>query len=164
MNLTFRSATTADIPVITEFIIAQAFESEALRLDPDTTRRGVEHGVTHPEHARYFVAEQAGQVVGQLMLTYEWSDWRAKMFWWIQSVYVHPDFRGRGVFQQLYRQVESLARQDSGVCGLRLYVHLDNHRAMAAYEKLGMKPADYRVYKTDGSGLEKDKGGMMRDE
>jgi ribosomal protein S18 acetylase RimI-like enzyme len=96
--------------------------------------------------------------VGQLMLTYEWSDWRAKMFWWVQSVYVHPEFRGRGVFSRLYQHVESLARQDPGVCGIRLYVHHANHRAMAAYEKLGMTPADYRVYEADWSGLGKNEG------
>ncbi len=158
INPVIRSATDADIAVITEFLIAQALESENLRLDPETARRGVAHAVAHPAQGRYFVAESDGRVVGQLMITYEWSDWRAKVFWWIQSVYVHPDYRGRGVFRSLYRHVESLARQDVGVCGIRLHVHHDNHRAMAAYEKLGMAPANYRVYKADWSGLGKEEG------
>ncbi len=157
-NLTIRAAATADISTITEFNVAMAAESEGVRLDPIIARRGVEQAVGHPEHARYFVAELDGRVVGQLMITYEWSDWRAKVFWWVQSVYVHPDSRGRGVFRRLYQYVESLARQDPGVCGIRLYVHHRNHRAMAAYEKLGMTPAAYRVYETDWSGLGKDEG------
>ncbi len=158
MNLLLRAATTADISAITEFNVAMAAEAEGVRLDPQTARQGVEQAIVHPGHARYFVAEQDSRVVGQLMLTYEWSDWRAKMFWWVQSVYVHPEFRGRGVFSRLYQHVESLARRDPGVCGIRLYVHHGNHRAMAAYEKLGMTPAEYRVYETDWSGLGKAEG------
>ena len=158
MNLTFRAAVPADVPVIAEFNIAMAAESEGLRLDPETVRRGVEHAVVHPEQGRYFLAVLDGRVVGQLMITYEWSDWRNKVFWWMQSVYVHHEFRGQSVFRRLYQHVESLARQDPGVCGIRLYVHHDNHRAMATYEGLGMTPADYHVYKADWSGLEKDEG------
>lgn len=152
-NLIIRAARVVDVPVITEFIIAQALESEGLRLGPETARRGVAHAVAHPQQGRYFVAECDGRVVGQLMITSEWSDWRARVFWWIQSVYVHPDYRGRGIFRRLYRHVESLARQDPGVCGVRLYVHRDNHRAMAAYEKLGMTATKYRVYEVEWSGL-----------
>lgn len=152
-NLIIRAAGAVDVPVITEFIIAQALESEGLRLDPETARRGVAHAVAHPQQGRYFVAECDGRVIGQLMITGEWSDWRARVFWWIQSVYVHPDYRGRGIFRRLYRHVESLAQQDPGICGLRLYVHRDNHRAMAAYEKLGMRATNYRVYEVKWSGL-----------
>ncbi|MDM8008216.1 MAG: GNAT family N-acetyltransferase [Phycisphaerae bacterium] len=157
-NPIIRSARVTDIPVITEFLIAQARESEGLRLDPDTARRGVAHAVAHPQQGRYFVAECDGRVVGQLMITSEWSDWRAKVFWWIQSVYVHPDYRGQSVFRRLYRHVESLARQDPGVCGIRLYVHRNNHGAMAAYERLGMTPTGYRVYETTWSEAGKDEG------
>jgi len=152
-SLVIRNATRADVSVIAEFNAAMALESEGLRLDPATVLRGVEHAVAHPEQGRYFLAVLDGRVVGQLMITCEWSDWRAGAFWWVQSVYVHPDFRGRGVFRRLYRQVESLARQDPGVCGIRLYVHHDNHRAIATYRKLGMTPTDYRVYEADWSGL-----------
>jgi GNAT superfamily N-acetyltransferase len=158
MNLVFRAARHADVPVIAEFNAAMALESEGLRLDPATVLRGVGHAVAHPEQGRYFLAEQGGRVVGQLMITCEWSDWRAGAFWWVQSVYVHPEARGQGVFRRLYQHVESLARQDPGVCGLRLYVHNGNHRAMATYRKLGMSPTDYHVYESDSSGLGKDEG------
>ena len=156
MNI--RIATAADAEPLIEFNQAMALETEGKQLDPATISSGVKSVFADRDKGFYVVAEDDGRIVGGLMITYEWSDWRAKVFWWIQSVYVHPDYRGRGVFRSLYRHVESLARQDAGVCGIRLYVHHDNHRAMTAYEKLGMTPADYRVYKADWSGLGKEEG------
>ena len=103
---------------------------------------------------QYWVAEADGRVVGQIMVTYEWSDWRNGNVWWIQSVYVHGDYRRRGVFSALYRHVESLARQDSHVRGIRLYVEHENTRAQQTYQSLGMKMTDYRVMQTIFSGEE----------
>ena len=145
-----RPATLADAETIAAYNAAMALETEHKHLDPQTLRAGVERAITHPEGARYFLADHAGQVVGQLMVTFEWSDWRNATFWWIQSVYVHPDFRSRGVFRQLYQHVEHLARQ-AAACGLRLYVERDNTRAHEVYRKLGMSDANYLVYESDWS-------------
>jgi GNAT superfamily N-acetyltransferase len=97
----------------------------------------------------YFVAEVDGTVVGQLMVTYEWSDWRNGNFWWIQSVYVEREYRGKGVFKSLYDHVLSLARRQKDSCGLRLYVEKHNRRARKIYEDLGMKETDYLLYEID---------------
>ncbi|HEY7119289.1 MAG TPA: GNAT family N-acetyltransferase, partial [Tepidisphaeraceae bacterium] len=153
-----RPAAPADAPVIAEYNAAMALETEHKRLDPATLRAGVEWAVAHPDAARYFLAEVAGQVVAQLMITFEWSDWRNAMFWWVQSVYVHPDFRSRGVFGTLYRHVEVLARE-ARACGLRLYVEKDNARAQEVYRRLGMSDAGYLVYESDWSGCSQEKSG-----
>ena len=133
-----------DAPIIIEFNAALAWETEHLRLDPQTLERGVRAGLEDPAKARYFVAEVDDRVVGQLMLTLEWSDWRNGEIWWIQSVYVHPDLRRRGVFAALYRHVEQLARE-AGAVGLRLYVVRDNATGQATYRQLGMELTEYLV-------------------
>jgi GNAT superfamily N-acetyltransferase len=145
-----RAAVRDDVNVISEFNAAMALETEHKRLDPATLRAGVERAIAQPDAARYFLAEIAGQVAGQLMITFEWSDWRNANFWWIQSVYVHPDFRAKGVFKALYQHVEQLARQ-AKACGLRLYVERDNAKAQEVYCRLGMKNAGYIVFETDWS-------------
>jgi len=135
-----------DAEAIARFNRALALETEEKSLDPATVRAGVEKALSRPDLCRYFVAERAGEVVGQLMITYEWSDWRAKVCWWIQSVYVRPDCRRHGVFRRLYEHIAAIARQDPDVCGIRLYVERDNRRAMEAYERLGMRPSGHVVY------------------
>jgi GNAT superfamily N-acetyltransferase len=97
----------------------------------------------------YFIGEHEGRVAGQLMITYEWSDWRNGTFWWIQSVYVERDCRSRGVFKALHAFVEQLARARKDVCGLRLYFMENNDRARQAYERLGMHHARYRMMEVD---------------
>ena len=87
-------------------------------------------------------------MVGQVMITFEWSDWRNGTFWWLQSVYVREEFRGRGVFRSLFEHVRGLAGQEAGVCGLRLYVERENERAKSAYRRLGMTDAGYEVFET----------------
>jgi ribosomal protein S18 acetylase RimI-like enzyme len=149
-----RPATPDDAQVIADYNAAMALETEHKRLAPDTVRAGVARGIASPAEARYFVAETGGDgggaVVGQLMVTFEWSDWRNGTFWWVQSVYVHPEHRGRGVFKALYRHVEHLARA-AGACGLRLYVERENARAQEVYRKLGMADAGYAVFEADWS-------------
>ncbi len=86
------------------------------------------------------------QIVGSLMITFEWSDWRGKWFWWIQSVYILPEFRGRGIYRLLYEFVKETARDRQNVCGFRLYVEKENTNAQNVYEKLGMKPSHYLMY------------------
>ena len=114
------------------------------------TCRSLRH-FRRPARGFYLIAEIDGQPAGQMMITYEWSDWRNGAFWWIQSVYTLPESRGRGVFKALYSHVESLALESGGVCGLRLYVEAHNQRAQAAYERCGMKEAVYRMFEVDYS-------------
>jgi GNAT superfamily N-acetyltransferase len=153
MNLRIRDATAVDQEFLARGNEAMALETEHKVLDPQLVRRGVGEALSVPAHGRYFVAEDAaGRPVGQLMVTYEWSDWRNGQFWWIQSVYVLPAARRSGVFRALYDHVDALARSTSGVCGLRLYVELDNATAQRTYQSCGMADAGYRVFEVDHSG------------
>jgi ribosomal protein S18 acetylase RimI-like enzyme len=144
-----RRATAADAPTLARYNEAMAWETEHLRLDPARVLAGTQSALADPAKGFYLVAEQEGDIVGQLMITYEWSDWRNGVFWWIQSVYVAPAHRGAGVFRALYREVESMAQRQPGVCGLRLYVESDNERAQAAYHRLGMRTTSYRLLEVD---------------
>jgi ribosomal protein S18 acetylase RimI-like enzyme len=147
--LKIREASQADVPVIAEFNIHMARETEHRELPPGRVTRGVEGLLSERSRGQYYLAEAHGRVVGQLLITYEWSDWRNGNFWWIQSVYVVPDFRGKGVFKALYRHVEALAVAASDVCGLRLYVEADNENAQKTYAKLGMSKTSYELYEVD---------------
>jgi GNAT superfamily N-acetyltransferase len=147
MNI--RQASLSDAPVVAEFNLRLAEETEQLRLEPGVVRAGVAAVLSDPAKGTYFVAEAEGVVVGQLMITYEWSDWRNGNFWWIQSVYVKPEFRSQGVFRALFKHLKDLARGNSEVAGLRLYMHAENHRARRLYEQLGMKHSDYEVFEMD---------------
>ena len=140
-----RAATAGDLEALVAGNLALADESEHVRLDADTLREGIRALLESRAPGRYWVAERDGRVVGQLLVTFEWSDWRNRMVWWIQSVYVVPDARGRGVLRILYdvARREALA---SGAGGLRLYVDTSNTRAMAAYTALGMSGDHYRVF------------------
>ena len=144
MDLTLRPARPDDAATLIDFNAAMALETEHLALDRAVLSVGVRAGLADANKARYFVAEVGGRVVGQLMLTLEWSDWRNGEIWWIQSVYVHPDLRRRGVFAALYRHVEQLARE-AGAVGLRLYVVRDNATGQATYRQLGMELTEYLV-------------------
>jgi ribosomal protein S18 acetylase RimI-like enzyme len=147
--LSIRPATIADAEVIARFNAAIALETEHITLDAVRLRRGVEAVLNDEKKGFYIVAESEGRVVGQLMITYEWSDWRNGNFWWIQSVYVDKEFRGRSIYTQLYRHIEQEARKNKGICGIRLYVEHSNSRAQAIYKKLGMRPTVYEMYETD---------------
>jgi ribosomal protein S18 acetylase RimI-like enzyme len=142
---TVRRATPADASVIVDFNRRLALESEGKTLDSAVLARGVAAGLADPNKALYFVAEEAGAVVGQLMLTKEWSDWRNGWIWWIQSVYVRDDWRRRGVFRLLYEHVHRLAAADPEVTGLRLYVEHENGAAQQTYLSLGMERTGYLV-------------------
>jgi len=144
-----RKASLADAQIIAEFNQRMAEETEQLRLSPARVRRGVRALLKEPARGTYFVAELDGVVAGQLLITYEWSDWRNGNFWWIQSVYVPREFRRRGVFRALFRHVLRLAQSRRGVCGLRLYMNAHNHRARSTYERLGLKRTDYEVFEMD---------------
>lgn len=149
INIHIREGRPEDAPVIADFNRRMAEETESKSLDPETVAQGVQQGLLQPEKCRYFVAEAGGKVVGQAMLTYEWSDWRNGDLWWIQSVYVHPEYRRMGIFSQIYQHIESLAREISQVRGLRLYVEAENATGQAVYQRLGMKPAGYHVFEKE---------------
>jgi len=142
-NITIRSATLADVDTIAANNIAMAAETERLRLDPATVRSGVRRVVTDEQRGMYFLAQRGGQVIGQLLITREWSDWRDSWFWWIQSVYVVPAARGAGVYRTLHGYVEQQARRTPGVCGLRLYVDRKNAIARQVYQQLGLHETNY---------------------
>jgi ribosomal protein S18 acetylase RimI-like enzyme len=148
-SLMVRPATLGDIDVIVEFNLAMARESEDKGLDPLRLRRGVTSLLQTPRDGFYLMADLDGAPVGSLMVTYEWSDWRDGRFWWIQSVYVPPEFRRRGVYSAMHEQVRTMARQDGRSCGIRLYVEQDNRGAMATYGALGMYQTNYRLYEEE---------------
>lgn len=148
MSLTIRRATPADVPVLVAFNTAIAWETEHKRLDPIVLTAGVQAVFDDPARGFYSVAERGGEVVGQMMVTYEWSDWRNGWFWWIQSVYVREDARREGVFRALYRAIEARAAADPTVIGLRLYFETDNTRAQSTYRALGMSDTTYGMMET----------------
>jgi ribosomal protein S18 acetylase RimI-like enzyme len=148
MSLVVRRAVSTDAPVITEFNRLMAHETEGKTLDPAVLAAGVAAGLSDPAKGIYFVAEEGADVLGQMMITFEWSDWRNGWFWWIQSVYVRPDARRRGVFRALYDHVLQAARREPDVIGLRLYVEHENQAAQQTYLRLGMQWTSYRMLET----------------
>jgi GNAT superfamily N-acetyltransferase len=140
-----RPARSADLEFIVAANVRLAEESEHLLLDEPTLREGVLSILNGLAPGRYWLAEQEDRIVGQLSITFEWSDWRNRMVWWIQSVYVIPDARQRGVFRALHAHVRREA-QAAGAGGLRLYVDTTNTRAQAVYAAVGMDGAHYRVF------------------
>jgi GNAT superfamily N-acetyltransferase len=147
--ISLRRAAEADAPVVAEFNARLARETESLELERARLEAGVRAVLADPGKGFYLVAERAGEVVGQLMITREWSDWRNGEFWWIQSVYVRADARNSGVFRLLYERIEAEARAAGNICGLRLYVERHNTNAQATYKKVGMAHTAYDLFETD---------------
>ncbi len=145
MPLTIRRGTPADTAVIVEFNRRLAEESEGKTLDVPLLTRGVTAALADPNKGPYFLAQDGDEIVGQMQITFEFSDWRNGWFWWIQGVYVRADARRRGVFRALYEHVVAAARREPDVIGVRLYVENENHAAQQTYLRLGMKWSDYRV-------------------
>jgi GNAT superfamily N-acetyltransferase len=144
-TILIRPAVPADAETLARYNVALAEESEGLKLELETVRAGVAAVFVDAARGCYFVAEQTGRVVGQLLITHEWSDWRNGDFWWLQSVYVAPEFRRQGVFKALFDYARAEAARRPDVCGFRLYMETDNARAKSAYERLGFKELCYRV-------------------
>lgn len=140
-----RKAVLADADTVAHFNIQLALETETLQLDPATVNAGVRQVLADPNKGNYYIAEVDGQVVGQLMITLEWSDWRNGWIWWIQSVYVHSDFRKRGIFNQIFDFCQADAIKN-GVVLLRLYVERENVIAQKTYARLGLADAHYHVF------------------
>lgn len=141
-----RESGVDDVPTLVCFNQEMARETEGKELDGETLKRGVEGIFAKPERGFYLVAEVSGKLVGSLMVTKEWSDWRNGDFWWIQSVYVEPEFRRQGIFRALYEEARKRAMAAEGVCGCRLYVEKDNEAARAVYLKRGFEETPYRLF------------------
>ncbi len=148
-QITVRRAVAADLDTLTQFNAAMASETENKTLAADTLRRGVQAVLDDPVRGFYLVAEIDARPAGQLLITTEWSDWRNAWFWWIQSVYVAPEFRRRGIYRALEQQVRQAALAAGNVCGLRLYVDRDNRAAQQVYVNLGMTPSNYDLYEVE---------------
>ncbi|MBS0261273.1 MAG: GNAT family N-acetyltransferase [Planctomycetes bacterium] len=145
MSIHIRFAKPEDWPTIVDFNLRLAQESEGKDLQRADLEPGVRTLLADSRKGRYLVAEVAGNVVGQLMHTYEWSDWRNGDIWWLQSVYVAPDFRRQGVFRALFDRLRTEAENDPTVVGLRLYVETNNTQAHQTYRDLGLTPGGYFV-------------------
>ena len=140
-----RLAVAEDADALVDFNQAMALETEGKDLDLDVLRQGVDAVFHDEKRGFYVVAEADNRIVGGLMITYEWSDWRNRWFWWIQSVYIRPEARGQKIYSQLYDFVKREAAS-ADVYGIRLYVETDNRHAQAVYEKVGMQPSHYLMY------------------
>lgn len=152
-DVVIRRAHMEDVGVIAAFSAAMALETEGRMLDQERLRHGTRSLLASPANGFFMVAERQGvkegSIVGQLMITYEWSDWRNAVFWWIQSVYVDPRWRRLGIFRKMHAAVLTTAKADPNVCGVRLYVESQNRLAQDVYRKVGLKPSSYAVFETD---------------
>ena len=153
-DISIREASRSDLECLVDFNAAMALETEGRHLDKSRLRAGTQSVLESPSRGVYVVGEVHGRnpksrIVGQLLVTYEWSDWRNANFWWLQSVYVHPEWRNQSVFRRLYEFVLEQARSRSDVCGVRLYVEQDNSKAQAVYTTLGLGPTPYRIFEVD---------------
>lgn len=144
--ISIRSATPEDATHIIEFQQKMAMETENVRLDSDVLSEGLKCLFDDPAKGKYYVAQDDDEVIGCLMTTYEWSEWRCGNVLWIQSVYIKPAHRSKGVFKKMYEYIQRLVTPESGYRGIRLYVDKTNIAAQKVYEKLGMNGEHYQVY------------------
>lgn len=145
-EILIRFAEIRDVSVITKFNRAMALETEQKELIPEVISKGVNKLLNNPNLGFYVIAERGNEVIGSLMVTTEWSDWRNGMFWWVQSVYIEPNERRKGIYTELYNFIRESANNNPSICGFRLYVEKENTLAQNAYEALGMMETDYRIY------------------
>ena len=140
-----RKASIFDAEKIAKNNVLLAKESENIEISFETTLEGVKSVLNDTTKGFYLLADEDEEIVGQLMITFEWSDWRCKNIWWIQSVFVDKNFRKKGIFNQLFNKVQKLAIKNMADC-LRLYVFTDNDKAIKAYDKIGMKQKSYHIF------------------
>ena len=148
-QINIRVAEHSDVGSLVKFNQLMAWETEQKHLDENILCKGVAALIADVNKGFYLVAEQNAQVVGSLMVTTEWSDWRNGVFWWVQSVYISPDYRRKGIYAQLYSEVKALAELQQGVCGFRLYVEKENTIAQKTYGSLGMRQSHYLMYEEE---------------
>ena len=141
-----RRALSQDATELAEFNINMAHETEGVELIPEVIGAGVKGMIDNPQMGFYLVVELDNGIQASLMVTTEWSDWRNGMFWWIQSVYVRPQYRRQGLYRELYERVKEMAEQEPAVCGYRLYVERDNVNAQQTYTSLGMSETEYKLF------------------
>lgn len=143
--ITIRKAEPSDAEAIIYFQLNMAWETEAMRLVPETVTKGVKAVFEDDSRGQYYIAEEDGHRIASLLITYEWSDWRNSNVWWLQSVYVVPEFRRKGIFRKMYGHIKQLA-EEQDIAGLRLYVETGNSTAQKTYEALGMSSEHYSFY------------------
>lgn len=141
-----RNATIMDLEKIVEFNLKLAMETESKELNSDLVTKGVSKVLKGEVDGEYFVCEVNGEIAGQMMILYEWSDWRNGEFIWIQSVYIQHKYRKIGVFKKLYNHVKSYCESDENFVGLRLYVDRENLKAKNAYNMVGMNESNYDLF------------------
>ncbi|MGB0360671.1 MAG: GNAT family N-acetyltransferase [Endozoicomonas sp.] len=148
-DISIRTATIVDLQDLIVFNQAMALESENRKLNEATLRSGVKRVLDDRNQGFYLVAIVDGKVTGSLMVTFEWSDWRNAQYWWIQSVYILPEYRRQGIYRTLYQAVKNRGNEQQGiVCKYRLYVEKDNFIAQKAYKQLGMNESNYLMYES----------------
>ena len=148
-GISIRKAGFEDIEKIADYNVQMAKETEDKTLDRTVVIKGVKAVVEDPHKGFYLVAEKKDNgkdVVGQLMITFEWSDWRNKCFWWIQSVFVDRRYRNQKIFTSLYEEIKRLIKSREDICGLKLYVKEHNESAKKVYEALGMNRTSYEIF------------------
>lgn len=145
MELIITKGQTEDIEVIAQFQVDMAMESEGTLLDIETVTKGVTAAINDGNKGCYYIARVDGEAVGSLMLTREWSDWNNGWYWWIQSVYVAPEYRRQGIYKSMYQAVCEDAMQQN-VAQVRLYVDKTNIRGQKVYASLGMQESHYLIY------------------
>jgi len=146
MEIEILKAEEKHLASIVDFQLKMALETESLELEKATLEQGVNAVFNNPSLAQYYIAQVNGQVIASLMITYEWSDWRNRMVWWIQSVYVVQEFRRKGVFSHFYRFIKSKVEQSEELGGIRLYVDKTNLSAQETYNKVGMNGEHYQLF------------------
>ncbi len=146
--ITIRKAVPEDLNTIVNFNISMAKETENKILDYDTVIKGVKFLLHNDKYGIYYIAEDVDSdtIIGQVMYTYEWSDWRNGLFLWIQSVYVEPSHRGQGIFTSLYSRIKSICDSSTDICGIRLYAEHNNDKAKQTYLKLGLNNSHYDMF------------------
>lgn len=144
--ITIQKAVIENLEVLIDFQQRLALESESIRLNAETLRKGIMAMFADPAKGIYYVVEEEGQVIGCHMITYEWSDWRNGMVWWLQSVYVTETHRKKGIFKMMYDNLINIIKKDPQLIGLRLYVDKSNERALQVYQAMGMDGSHYTVY------------------
>ena len=149
IKITIREATREDTESIVRFQEGMALETEGKVLDESLLRDGITAIFDSTQKGFYIVAEVGSVVVGSLLITYEWSDWRNATFWWIQSVFVDANWRRNGVYRSMYDYVVNVAKSRKDICGIRLYVERTNTIAQETYKDLGMTHSHYDLYETD---------------
>lgn len=150
INYIIARGRVCDIESIVQFQMDMAMESEGTILDKGKVTKGVTAAMNDDMKGIYWVAKADGKAIGSLMLTREWSDWNNEWYWWIQSVYVIPEYRNHGVYKAMYATLKDAAKE-SNVSQIRLYVDKTNHSAQTVYQRAGMQESHYLMFEEDVS-------------